>query len=197
MTFKGINFRSTSGYVSDGADDTYSLGEAYPTTRGGLTFGFSSSAASDTRNRSAGIDARLAGVVFANNSGATKTFRLDLPNGAGTYNLRLAPGDFGAAQNNKIIIKDDSTTLTTINAANITNRFNDATGYATSGGYTDTGWVSSNTSIELTFSTSTMFVEIGGHAAAALASALAHLAVEFVSGGGGSAPKRALLLGVG
>lgn len=186
MAFVGVSLRNTSGYVTDPSGVTYCLGEVYPTTRGGLTFGWASSLVANSRNRNASIDARLAGCNFVVNSGATNTFTLDLPNGPGTYRVRLAIGDYGSAQNNLVLVKDGSTTLATINVATSANRFTDAASTGSGvGGLTDTGWVSGNVDVELTFSGSTIALVCGGHSAATLSSAIAHVAVEFVSGGGG------------
>lgn len=84
----GINFRSTSGYVTDGANEVYCLGDQYPTTRGGVTFGWSTVVS--IRDRSASVDRRLAGTNFASSIGIY--FRLDLPS-AGQYDIHLAVGD--------------------------------------------------------------------------------------------------------
>lgn len=84
----GMNFRATSTYVTDGAQETYSIGELYPTTRGGATFGWSSTPS--TRDRSSAVDRRLAGVHTMSTIG--QYFRVDLP-AAGRYDVHLALGD--------------------------------------------------------------------------------------------------------
>ena len=189
MAFVGVSLRNTSGYVTDPSGVMYCLGEVYPTKRGGLTFGWASSLVANSRNRNASIDARLAGCNFVVNSGATNTFTLDLPNGPGTYRVRLAIGDYGSAQNNLVLVKDGSTTLATINVATSANRFTDAASTGSGvGGLTNTGWVSGNVDVELTFSGSTIALVCGGHSSGSLSSALAHLAVEFVGGGDTTPP---------
>jgi hypothetical protein len=90
-----LNFRSTSGYVTDGAGQTYVLAtDTYPTTRGGVTFGWETPGPTGHANRSTSLDVRLAGIGYRVNSsgGAAGIFRVALP-ATGTYNLRLAMGD--------------------------------------------------------------------------------------------------------
>ena len=75
MSVVGINFRATAGFVTDGAGETYSLGEAYPVTRGGQTFGFDANITADARDRGGTSVNKLAGKVAA----PSRTFRWDLP----------------------------------------------------------------------------------------------------------------------
>src|SRR5690349_3422013 len=89
----GLNCRATSGFVTDAAPDTYCLAtDAYPVTRGGITFGYDSLTNIDARDRNSGVDPQLAGLNFIVNSGASVTLRLDLPS-TGNYSIRLAMGD--------------------------------------------------------------------------------------------------------
>jgi hypothetical protein len=195
MAFGGISFRATSTFVTDAGGDTYSLGEAYPTTRGGFTFGFDTNLTANSRDRGT-TTPRLAGIVFMANSGAAKTFTWDLPSGAGTYNSRLALGDGGASQTVYCVIKDGGTTLATLGptTTGAANQFIDSAG----NNRTDSNWVASNTTIQKTFSGSTMVLELGGASGGSGNTAIAHVAVEFVSGGGGaSSLRRKLLLRVG
>ena len=136
MTIAGISFRATSGYVTDNAGDTYSLGEAYPTTRGGLTFGFDTNNTANTRNRnsSAGYE-RIAGMAF----GTSRVFEVDLP-AAGTYDLYLGIGDDGSAWSVNMDIKDNTTTLFNVTASASAGNIADANGTVT----TDTGWISAS-----------------------------------------------------
>lgn len=91
----GLAFRQTSGYVTDAAQDTYVLHtDTYPTARtngNGLevTFGYTAGTP-DARDRSLSVDPKFAGMNFSMDSG---TFRIDLPDGAGTYDVRVAFGD--------------------------------------------------------------------------------------------------------
>lgn len=89
MTFSGVNFRSTLGFVTDGPNDvwcgpgtanTYASPPGYGTTGAGGT----------QTNISNTLDPRIAGTMFFNGS---PTFRYDVPNGP--YKLRLGIGHFG------------------------------------------------------------------------------------------------------
>lgn len=147
-----VNFRDTAGYVTDGTNQTYCLGEAYPTTRGGATFGWESGFTStNRRNRTTSLDPRLAGICFAFDPAAA-VFRLDLP-AAGTYDVSLALGDASAGLSIGGAVKDTSTVKITIpNAAFATNNFVDATNTS----YTGANWPGSNTSVSVVFSTTIM-----------------------------------------
>ncbi len=176
MAEKGINFRATAGYVTDPATDTYSLGEAYPTTRGGVTFGWATNKTAQSRDRSAGL-VRLGGIVFHTNGASTTTFRVDLPS-AGTYRIRLAAGDTAAAQAQRILIKDNTTTLATLAASTPANQWMDATGVVRTS-YSD--WTSNNASVDLTFSTTTLILECGdAGGSGSNATSLSHFQFESV-----------------
>ena len=182
MAYQGINFRQTSGYVTDTAGNTYSTGEVYPTTRGGLTFGFATNETANTRNRDSSIDSRLAGIHFSTNAGAAKSFRLDLPDGPGIYRVRLGIGDYSGPQNNRVVIKDDATPLATVELATLIERFTDASlsGSGTGGNLAAT-WAASNVSAELNFPSGILRLELGSFSGGTtLSTALAHVAVEFV-----------------
>lgn len=91
MATYGFNFRATSGYVTDPANTTYSIGDTYPQTRNGITFGWTGSpAAPTTRNRSTTVNAKVAGINFAA-AASPLTFRIDLP-AAGSYDIGCALG---------------------------------------------------------------------------------------------------------
>jgi hypothetical protein len=158
----GLNFRQTSGYVTDVAPDTYCTFDAYPTTRGGYTFGWTAGSI-DGRNRNAGVDPQLAGINFAA-SGAC-TLRFDLP-APGTYDIRLAIGDgFGGNPfTNDLVLKDNTTTLATINASTGGNQFADAAGNIVF----NTLWESTNVAISKSFATTTLIIVIGTSAVTAL-----------------------------
>ena len=86
------------GHTATGSGQTYSLGEEYPLTRGGLTFGFDDDLTANQRDRAASYPPELRGVVFAVNASGLRYFRFDLPEGAGEYDIRLALGDAGSEQ---------------------------------------------------------------------------------------------------
>lgn len=89
----GIDFRATStgpsGFSGDPTNCTYCLADAYPTARGGFTFGWSAGGVG-TRDRSGSVDPRLAGINFMDTVGVF--FRLDLPS-TGAYDVHVAAGD--------------------------------------------------------------------------------------------------------
>src|SRR6218665_1681954 len=115
MARRGINIRQTASYVTDGAGETYSLGEAYPTERGDETFGFSENLAAASRNRLTNYGPRLAGSLGISNAGPTKDFLWDLKEGPGTYRMWLALGDGTNVQaNQKAVILDGATVLASI-----------------------------------------------------------------------------------
>lgn len=115
---KGFNFRTTSGYVTDEVDQTYVLGptipgdsEAYPTTRNGVTFGWTTQP-NGAADRSAANIPELAGTAYV--TGADAVFRVDLPN-SGTYKLRLAMGDETSSQpDSGVTILDNVTPVLTL-----------------------------------------------------------------------------------
>jgi hypothetical protein len=127
----GLNFRQTSTYVTDGAGETYVLGtDAYPTTRGGVTFGWESGFTSaNALNRNASVDRRLAGVHFESGT-AIPQFRLDLP-AAGQYQIYAAFGDYGPSTTNysEFRFLDDATVLfsSTVQSMGGAQRWTDAT----------------------------------------------------------------------
>lgn len=193
MTTYGIDFRSTSGFVTDPANNTYSLSEAYPTTRGGLTFGWIVSQAGNARDRLNTNDARIAGMVFFTASNA-ESFRIDLP-ATGSYDVGCAMGDPSNAQGVQYIeIFDNTTSLVSMQSAAGTsaNQFYDLSGVLR----TQASFFANQVLSNVTFSTTTMKVKIG-KAAVGSSHCLSHLDIN-QSGGGGSTPVRRLsLLGVG
>lgn len=172
----GVNFRSTSTYVTDGANQTYALlTDTYPTTRGGVTFGWETTPGLDSRDRSTGVDVRLAGLHFHGNSDTnTDTFRLDLPN-TGIFRVRLACGDAGGnPQTNYLIVKDSSTAFITFAPlATSSSEFGDAAGNK----WSSANWPGSNVSVDRTFTSTILRVTIGG-AIDSASSTIVHLSVE-------------------
>ena len=142
-----INFRATAGFVSDGVGEVHCLGEPYPTTIGGLPMGFSSDissgGANQVRDRGGTSTVEVAGIAFQANGGSTIDFKIDF-GGPGSCVVRLAAGDMGAAQTQKIVIKDGpgGSTLATVSGATVNGDFRDANSVT----WTDTNWVASNTS---------------------------------------------------
>lgn len=174
----GINFRATSGYATDGAGETYSLGEAYPTTRGSQTFGWGSNRTGNSRDRAA-TNAHTSGIVFIANGGSTDTFTVDLPS-TGTYDVRLAIGDATNGQAHKIVVKDDTTTLATITGSTSAGQWLDATGTVRTSYLL---WESDNVALSLTFATTKLVLTVGDPSGSA-ATTISH--VSYVSSSSGA-----------
>lgn len=176
---QGIDFRNTSGYVSDPTNCDYEIGSTnnYPrTTAQGNTVGWESGAAFNLnrRNRNSGIDARLAGLHFLSGLSGN-VYRIDLPS-AGSYDVRIAAGDATYANNCAWDLQDTSTLLTslTTGATTVGGRWKDATNTQ----YTAANWVSSNTPYAATFSTTIMRVVSTNNSAS-----ISHLHVAAAGGG--------------
>jgi S-DNA-T family DNA segregation ATPase FtsK/SpoIIIE len=168
---KGFNFRATSTYVTDGTDETYVLAESYPTTRNGVTFGYTSSTGTiNTRDRLTSIGPELAGLHFDGGSGSV--FRVDLP-AAGDYDVRFGAGDPGNAQTVSATFKDGASTLWSLGpTALAAGHVIDALGVD----YTDAAWPGSNTAKRLTWGASALTLT------APASSTIQHLFVSQVSG---------------
>lgn len=93
MTYKWLNFRDTVGYVTDGADQSFSARLNYPQTAGPFTYGWSTASSASSGDRASTNDPRLAG----NHSTTSNIgYRIDLPNGPGVYRMKLALGRVNA-----------------------------------------------------------------------------------------------------
>lgn len=108
----GINFRATSGYVTDGTDEYFGDGSASQTING-FACGWSSDKTADDRDRTASSPAspRAAGLVHCPNDGSPDTFRITgLP--PGDYKIGIMVGDAVYSHTSgKIELKDGSTSL--------------------------------------------------------------------------------------
>lgn len=200
----GINFRGTSGYVTDGADETYALAaDSYPTSRGGWTFGLVSGSVTYF-NRNSGVDRRFAGAMFATFASGTVDFRVDLP-ATGDYDIHVIAAD---SQDNttdrtsQLSYRDNTTEFATSGPTTIKGgcryvadaagtQFGD--GSALNSGIT--GWQASEAAISRTFVSTIFIVRV----AAVTSNWLSHLRVVQTGGGGGSAVPRGslMLMGMG
>lgn len=163
----GFDFRATQAYVTDPSYATYELcaggggGTSYPTTRSvnGVSITFGWEQAVQTRNRSSGIDPRLAGINFQGNSGSTYNFRVDLP-ASGLWSIGLGCGDAAAgnAQKNYIIIKDTTTQVLDCSV----NTSSTQVGDAAKNLWSTAAWPGSNVLVPVTFSTTILRVQICG-----------------------------------
>ena len=194
----GLNIRASSGFVSDGTDDTYCLvatdgtsGDSYPTTRGGLTFGATSTFGPTEvgRDRNSGINAKLAGIVGVF-SGSTGGYNLRVDK-TGSLKVRVALGDDADPHAGTLAVKDSAGTKftvagTTAGAA----RWFDATQTERTSA---ADWVSNNAqSAAYTFADYVLFDLdwVSG-----VVATLSHVEVE--EQGGAAAASRLTLLGVG
>lgn len=176
-----INFRATSGYATDAAGETYCLQEGYPTTRGGYTFGYTSGIANvNTRDRDNTLDRRITGTHWISAS-AQFLFRIDLGS-TGTKNVYAGFGDPGNTAGNHFEIRDNTTTLATIDDSSVSSANTlDASGAEIS----HAAWaVAGGTSVSLTFSTTTFTIQANTGLSDGDVSGLQHLKISDAGGGG-------------
>lgn len=187
MSNYGFNFRDSSGFVTDGANETYAISEDYPQTRNGITFGYTARPNLNTRDRNSGNDRRLAGCHF-NAGGVDSVFRVDLPS-AGSWDIRLALGDASNGQVINIELKDNTTSLLTIVNVDTTaaNNFLDATGAILSAA----NWPANNTKVTKTFASTILNLIIKTPTSAA--SAVAHMLISQSAAAGVSAKRSQFL----
>lgn len=155
---QGIDFRATSGYVTDPADHTYEIGITanYPrTTAQGNNVGWETS--SESRNRSTSPDARLAGNHRTTGTTVT-TYRMDLP-AAGSYSIKLAAGDYSYASGIKVELFDSTTSLGVLASTSTTAsaRFRDATDVE----HTAANWPANNNPATKTFASTILRAKVG------------------------------------
>lgn len=158
MSFdQGIDFRGTSGYVSDPSGCTYNLGEAYPVVRGGFTSGWSSVVNITAQDLDNTLDARIAGFNYFP-GGTNSTFQIDL---ASSGSVAVA---MGARQNpiydGTIVVKDNTTTLFTVTASGsgTAGHIHDAN----DADFTLAAWPAGQTANTQTFSTTTLKALVTG-----------------------------------
>jgi hypothetical protein len=161
--FFGFNFRSTAGFVTDPAGTGPDLGAAYPTavTVNGIatSIGWDANRTGSSRDRNAGIDARLAGVNQTG-TGAVATWRVNLPQ-AGTTRVRLGIGDAGSGNLHSVDIVDSDGTTVLISIRNgfQAGTYSDAAGTVHASA---AAWVSSNAGVEVSFSGTAAFLRLPG-----------------------------------
>ena len=184
MSFpQGINFRSTAGYVTDGANEHGEIATTanYPTTSAqGNEVGWES-APDGTRDRNNAIDVRLAGIHYGFNSG-TKDYRIDL-SGAGDWIVRQAAGDAGANSANKTELFDTASSLGVLcDQEVVSGNFADATNVELSAA----NWPGTNAAVTATFATTICRFRTGGQAAGGVG-VFAHVYVEAAAAGSAGA----------
>lgn len=182
------------GHTSVGAGQTYSLGEAYPTTRGGETFGFSADLTENDRERTNEGPLELRGIVFQpNGTGSSMVqFRWNFTGSNRSFNVRLAAGDWVSEQAQRIIIRDGTggaalATISTSTGVGGALQWVDATGAVRTGDPRAGGpghaasWPNTNAPAALTFTADHLIVEIAT-AAASFSTTLAAIGIEPVPG---------------
>jgi hypothetical protein len=189
----GINCRATSTYVTDNPNETYTLGEAYPTTRGGATFGWDTDLTSNTRDRDSGLDRRLAGIVFNNTVG--RYFQIDLQS-ATDHDVHCAAGDAGSG-NAALWDFQDNTTVFDATTGDPVDAIGGFYKDATDAKYANAGWPGSETAISRTFGSTVFRFQIRAAAVSVGNSTVAHLRLVQTGGGGATAVPMLTLLGVG
>lgn len=177
MANYGFDFRQTSAYVTDPAGNTYSIADAYPQTRNGITFGWLS--APSGRDRSTSVNPRVAGMNFTA-AASPKTFQITLP-ASGTYQIGCAMGDAISIQGVQYIeIFDNTTSLYSMTSAAGpgVNQYYDINGNLWT---SDSAWFTNQTFQTLTFSTTTLKITIGKSGVGSN-HALAHIDVNQTGG---------------
>lgn len=163
---KGINFRGTSGFVTDGTDETFCLlADGYSTSRGGIVFGWESSTGDMAGpDRSTSVDVRLAGFNGKLNSvtgaDASAVFRVDLDS-AVSHDIRVALGDVPSAQSYQYCdMRDTDTSFNEIDDTDGTapGQWTDATSVTRT---SESAWVNDNAAVTRVFTTTIFRVAIG------------------------------------
>lgn len=179
----GFNFRATSGFVTDPAGTTYVLDtDTYPVTRNGFTFGWLDTPGGG-RDRTTFSDARdrMAGINFGQ---AAQRFKVDLPGGAGTTDVRLAMGDAGGAQTQmQVKVKDNTTVRLTIGPHDTaTSNYYDASDTVRT---SETDWINNNAAATgLSMSSGVLVATLEGPGGVSNTT-LAHLFVSHTAAGAG------------
>jgi hypothetical protein len=179
---QGVDFRATSGYVTDPTNCTYETLTGSPyvnyptTTPQGSNIGWETSSFAwlNSRDRSTGVDARLAGILYNSNAN-TPVYRIDLP-ATGSHNIGLAMGDMGSSQAATVVFKDDITTISTVSGTFAAANFLDATGVSR----TAAAWPGSQALLAHTFASTIFRAELG--TGSANSGFIAHLYIESAGG---------------
>lgn len=164
-----FNFRNTLGFFGgSGLPDTGSQwgidasthASEYPVHNQGVTYGWNADAPSfaQGRDRNSGQGFQFGGWVNSNVEATPIKFRVDLPS-AGSYVLNLAFGDENYSASIDAYIFDNTTQLAHISGTTGgANQFLDAAGNNRT---SPTDWTNNNASITLTFSTTTLLIQLG------------------------------------
>ncbi len=202
-TPKGFNIRENAGFITDGTNQhAVVAGDNYPTnlTIGGetVTCGWGSSVSGQTRDRSTTPGPRFAGLMFWGNGSSPVYFRVDL-GATGVHKIRLACGDYqyedtGAHEHS---LREGATAFSTFSTEDTreAGHFWDAAG---AGQWEYTEWDGNQTEVQHDFTGTDFRVYIGRASGGGGNSAIAHLYLEAVAGGGGTEHEGAVdFVGVG
>lgn len=190
---QGINFRATHAYVTDGANDDSEITGVtnYPRVSDqGNNVGWEDNINGQILDRNSSNNAKLAGIHYAF-AGTNLRYRIDLPS-TGSYDIRIASGDAGDANEAHVTVKDTTTTLFTIeDSSNAANEFVDAADVK----YTAANWVTSNSAVNVTMASTILRFHLSPSSAAGhTVDCLAHVSVDNAAGGGGGSAASLLLL---
>ena len=165
-TLRWVNLRATSGYVTDGANQypfvNSPAASGYPTgtTVNGASVNMgivSGTGAMETRDRSTGVDTRLAGLYFRAHSAVEQpVLRIDLP-AAGNYEIHLAIGDQANPMSGyRVEILDGSTSLAVLTGSTSTGQFADTTNVVRT---SPSDWVANQVGQTFAFATTTLNIK--------------------------------------
>lgn len=194
MADTAINCRATAAFVTDTSPETYSLANtdsAYPVSRGGFTFGYTTVYGDAERDRNSSVDRRLAGLhQRPNNTAGQSVFRIDVT--AGTYTLYAAFGDTDNDQIQYFEVFDNSTSLYTVtNVSTTADNFADANGTV----WSRANWPGSNTGASVNISSGIFIIKYGKGGSGTNNSTMCHLRLS--PSGGGTTVKQLAAMGVG
>lgn len=160
---QGINFRGTSGYVTDGANEDYEISSTvnYPRTSAqGNNVGWETipSGGLFPGNDDSTYDRRIAGYAYNGSpTGVVTVYRVDLPS-SGDYKIRVASGNKGYSRSVNIAVRDTTTSLGTLCSTTTTGSYYRD---AVDAEYTAANWPGSNSQASLTFSTTICRIDLG------------------------------------
>lgn len=182
----GIAFRETSVYITDASGFSPNIGQAYPTTIGGVVQGWPTNRAASARDRATSSGPKLAGINFVSNGSTAVDYRIDVS--PGTYNVKLGLGDATNDQmEQRVVIKDGTTTRATVSAASIaTNNFIDATSVSRVPGLSGSTWDSTNQSVSVVISSGQLILSVGDPGGSGVTT-ITHIEWTLASGGGSTA----------
>ena len=176
-TSVGLNFRGSSGYVTDSTGEAYVLGETSSTTRtitgtgNSVTFQWTGSVSA--ANRDSGNDRRLAGINYVDNSaGVPASLDVTLPN-SGNHTICVALGDAASSQGYQLAeILDNTTSKFSVTGLTTDNHFRDA--FSTD--FTAAAWPAGNVcKTGISFTSGHLVMKLGATSSQTNASTIAHL----------------------